>query len=50
MAGLEAALENGADIGVNADADNQYQGEDIEKLIRPHLEGEADIAVGDLGV
>ena len=50
MAGLEAALEMGADIIVNTDADNQYRGEDIERLIRPILEGRADIVVGDRGV
>ncbi len=50
MVGLEAALEAGADIVVNTDADNQYRGEDIERLIQPLLEGKADIAVGDRGV
>jgi glycosyltransferase involved in cell wall biosynthesis len=50
MAGLEAALEAGADIVVNTDADNQYRGEDIERLIQPLLGGEADIAVGDRDV
>lgn len=47
MAGLEACLSNGADIIVNTDADNQYCGEDIEKLIRPILEGKADIVIGE---
>lgn len=47
MAGLEACLSYGADIIVNTDADNQYCGEDIEKLIRPILNGEADIVVGE---
>ena len=50
MAGLDAALEAGADIIVNTDADNQYRGEEIKKLIKPLLEGEADISVGDRGV
>ena len=36
LAGLDLALRNGADIIVNTDADNQYCGEDIEKLVRPH--------------
>ena len=35
MAGLDACLRNGADIIVNTDADNQYSGQDIEKLVRP---------------
>ncbi len=46
MAGLDGCLRNGADIIVNTDADNQYCGEDIEKLIRPILDGEADMVVG----
>ena len=47
MAGLDACLEAGADIIVNTDADNQYCGEDIEKLIAPILQEEADIVVGE---
>ena len=46
-AGLDACLKLGADIIVNTDADNQYRGEDIVKLIRPILEDKADIVVGD---
>jgi len=46
-AGLDAALRLGADIIVNTDGDNQYRGDDIEKLIQPILKGEADIVVGD---
>ena len=47
MAGLDACLRNGADIIVNTDADNQYVGADIEKLVRPILNGEADIVIGE---
>ena len=47
MAGLDACIRNGADIIVNTDADNQYCGADIEKLIRPILNGEAEIVIGD---
>lgn len=47
MAGLDACLRNGADIIVNTDADNQYNGDDIEKLVRPILNGEADIVIGE---
>ncbi len=47
MAGLDACLRNGADIIVNTDADNQYCGADIEKLVRPILEGKADIVIGE---
>jgi len=46
-AGLEACLIHGADIIVNTDADNQYRGADIPKLIDPILKGQADIVIGD---
>lgn len=47
MAGLDASLRAGADIIVNTDADNQYCGADIPSLIKPILDGEADMVVGD---
>ena len=47
MAGLDAALRIGADIVVNTDADNQYKGSDIHKLVEPILAGQADLVVGD---
>lgn len=47
MAGLDACLRNGADIIVNTDADNQYCGEDIEKIVRPILDEKADIVIGE---
>ena len=46
-AGLDACLRLGADVVVNTDADNQYKGSDIARLLEPVLSGEADIAVGD---
>jgi len=46
-AGLEKSLELGADIIVNTDADNQYSGQDIPKLVKPIIEGKADVVVGD---
>ena len=46
-AGLDAALKEDADIIVNTDADGQYKGEDIPRLIQPILKGEADIVVGN---
>ncbi|HEX3776482.1 MAG TPA: glycosyltransferase family 2 protein [Polyangiaceae bacterium] len=46
MLGIESCLERGADIIVNTDADNQYNGADIEKLVRPILEGRADLVIG----
>ncbi|MCI5889130.1 MAG: glycosyltransferase family 2 protein [Brachyspira sp.] len=45
-AGLNKALEMGADIIVNTDADNQYNASDIEKLVRPIIDGNADIVIG----
>ena len=45
--GLNQALKLGADIIVNTDADNQYNAEDIEKLIDPILRKKADIVIGD---
>jgi len=46
MAGLDGCLRNGADIIVNTDADNQYCGDDIQKLIQPILNGKADMVIG----
>ena len=45
--GMEAALEDGADIMVNTDADNQYPSRYIPDLIRPIIEKRADLVVGD---
>ena len=47
QAGLDAALKLGADVIVNTDADNQYYGGDIPKLVEPILRGDADMVVGD---
>jgi glycosyltransferase involved in cell wall biosynthesis len=47
QAGLDACLKLGADVIVNTDADNQYHGGDIAKLVRPILDGDADMVVGD---
>lgn len=45
--GLDACLKRGADIIVNTDADGQYKGEDIPRLVQPILEGKADIVIGN---
>ena len=47
QAGLDACLKLGADVVVNTDADNQYYGGDIAKLVGPILAGNADMVVGD---
>lgn len=49
-AGLDASLRLGADIVVHTDADGQYPGGDIPRLVAPILRGEADIVIGDRGV
>lgn len=46
MTGVREALKRGADIIVNTDADNQYHGGDIEKLVRPILNKEAEYVIG----
>jgi glycosyltransferase involved in cell wall biosynthesis len=45
--GLDACLRLGADVIVNTDGDNQYCGADIPALVRPILDGKADLVVGD---
>jgi len=45
--GLDFALKLGADIIVNTDADHQYRGDQIQRLIDPILHHEADIVVGN---
>ncbi len=46
VAGINTALSLDADIIVNTDADNQYCADDIEKIIKPILNGSADIVIG----
>ena len=48
--GLERCLAEGADIIVNTDADGQYEGADIAKIVAPVAAGEADICIGDRSV
>ena len=45
--GIQFCLALGADIIVNTDADNQYPGNQIGKLIEPLLQGRADLVIGD---
>jgi len=45
--GLDAALQLGADIIVNTDADHQYPGAEIPNLVRPIVEGRADLVIGN---
>lgn len=46
MTGIEAALQAGADVIVNTDADNQYFAGDIPLLVEPILAGRAQIVIG----
>ena len=50
MAGIDTSLRRGADFIVNTDADNQYAGRDIPRLLEPLLRGDADIVVGDRNI
>lgn len=45
--GCEAALEAGADILVNTDADNQYPSKYIAALVKPIVDGKSDIVIGN---
>ena len=47
MAGIDACLRLGADIIVNTDADNQYNGGDVAKLVQPIISEQADIVIGE---
>ncbi len=47
QAGLDACLKLGADVIVNTDGDNQYDGRDIPKLVERIVAGRADMVVGD---
>ncbi len=46
MTGIDAALQHGADVIVNTDADNQYEASDIPLLLQPILEHRADMVIG----
>jgi glycosyltransferase involved in cell wall biosynthesis len=47
QAGVDTALKLGADVIVNTDADNQYHGPDVARLVGPIVEGRADMVIGD---
>jgi glycosyltransferase involved in cell wall biosynthesis len=46
MAGIKECLRQGADVIVNTDADNQYEAQDIPKLVKPILEHKAEYVIG----
>lgn len=47
LTGLDAGLKAGADVIVNTDADNQYDGSCIPDLVAPIVEGRADLVIGE---
>ena len=47
QAGMDAALKLGADVIVNTDADNQYRGDEIPRLVAPIVARTADVVVGN---
>lgn len=47
--GLDACLRMRADVVVNTDGDNQYSADSIGELVRPIVEGKADMVIGDRG-
>jgi len=47
QSGIDACLQQGADIIVNTDADNQYPGHFVVDLVTPIVRGEADMVIGD---
>src|SRR5215471_1555311 len=46
-AGLDAALKLGADVIVNTDADHQYPGSEIPRLVAPIVAGQVEMVIGD---
>jgi glycosyltransferase involved in cell wall biosynthesis len=50
QSGIDEALRQGADIIVNTDGDNQYDGSYIPSLIKPIINQEAEVVVGDRDV
>jgi glycosyltransferase involved in cell wall biosynthesis len=49
-AGIDGCLRAGADIIVNTDGDNQYEGRDIVRLVEPLVAGTADMVIGDRNI
>jgi glycosyltransferase involved in cell wall biosynthesis len=47
MTGLDACVSQGADIIVNTDGDGQYEGRCIPDLVRPIVEGDYEMVVGE---
>ena len=50
VAGIDASLKLGANYIVNTDADNQYAGNQIGRLLQPLQSGQCDIVIGDRNI
>ena len=50
ITGIDASLKLGADIIVNIDGDGQYDPQDIPRLIKPIIDGKADMVIGNRNV
>lgn len=46
ITGLKVSLENGADVIINTDADNQYYSTDIPALLEPIVTGRSGFVIG----
>ena len=46
MSGIEFCIKNKADIIINTDGDNQYFAEDMNKLVYPILNDNAEVVIG----
>lgn len=44
--GIKEAIRQGADVVVTFDADGQHHARDISRVVKPILEGNADVALG----
>jgi hypothetical protein len=44
--GFAAAIKKGSDIVINLDADGQYKPEEIDRLVKPIIDDEADFVLG----
>ncbi len=47
VAGIKKCIELKADVIVNTDADNQYNADDIPKLVQPILDKKAEYVIGE---
>lgn len=46
VTGFQKAIQNNSDVIVTIDADQQHSPDEIEKIMKPVLRGEADVVIG----